>query len=58
MLGLMTFLGQGELGNSHLHIQRTGLGAEVSAGESKWSPKHLGQVLHESMVGNPDAYKL
>uniref|UniRef100_A0A8C5Z0C1 Uncharacterized protein n=1 Tax=Marmota marmota marmota TaxID=9994 RepID=A0A8C5Z0C1_MARMA len=46
------------LGDSHLNIQRTGLGAEVGTGESKRSPKHLGQVQHEGMVRNPDTYKL
>lgn len=46
------------LGNSHLNVQRTGLGTEVGTGESKRSPKHLCQVLHEGMVRNPDAYKL
>ena len=43
---------------SHLNIQRAGLGAEVGTGESEWPPKHLGQVLHEGVVRNPDAYKL
>lgn len=55
--GLLTFLGEG-LGNSYLNIQRTVLGAEIGAGESKWSPKHLGQVLHEGVVRYADAYKL
>ena len=41
-----------------LNRQRAGLGAEVGTGESEWPPKHLGQVLHEGVVRNPDAYKL
>lgn len=40
-----------------LNTQGAGLGAEIGTGECKWSPKHLGQVLHEGMVGNPDANK-
>lgn len=49
---------EGGLDNSHLNLQRTGLGAEVGACESKWSPKHLGQVTNEGVVRNADAYKL
>lgn len=57
MFGLVMFL-RGGLGSSYLHVQRTGLGAEVGTGESKWPPKHLSQILYEGMVRNPDAYEL
>lgn len=58
MFGLVMFGAGRNNWVTHLNIQRTGMGAEVGTGESKWSPKHLGQLLHEGMVRNADAYKL
>lgn len=58
MFGLVMFGAGRNNWVTHLNIQRTGMGAEVGTGESEWSPKHLGQLLHEGMVRNADAYKL